>query len=413
MDIRQDEAVRRDVSKFWRRSDWAAWGLALLAMVPMLLIYVLHFTWVPAGFFATGFLQSDMPTYMADARAYFADGFSLTYGLPSSPDDATPRIYFQPLTLVLGLIQRLTGWDPGYVFAGFGVVAGLVMFRTAIALAVACSGRPRDAAAWLAYLVYLLGGGVIVILGLLSFWLSAIPRGGIWIWQAAFALDPGDGFWFLNLGRNVYYSTEAFYHVLFFASVILVLRRRYGLAAAMVAVMAASHPFTGLELILIVGSFSLVEFLFNRSVAPPLWFIATLAMLLAGHLGYYLVALSLLSPEHRVIEQQWSLAWVLSGANILAAYGPVMLLATVQLLWRRHWRTELARPEVRFLLVWFIIAFVLANHELLIAPRQPLHFTRAMCGRRLRYSRCRLWSADCDTRCGIVSEYSDWPLSLR
>ena len=140
--------------------------------------------------------------------------------------------------------------------------------------------------------------------------------------------------------------------------------------------MAVSHPFSGLELILIVGVFAATEFLFNRSTAPPIWFIAMLAALLVAHLGYYLVVLSILSPEHRLIEKQWSLDWVLSGANIIAAYGPVMGLAMARLIWRQQWRTELALPEVQFLLVWFIVAFALANHNLLIAPRQPLHFTR-------------------------------------
>ena len=89
------------------------------------------------------------------------------------------------------------------------------MFRTAIALAETCHHKPRDAAGWLAHLAYLWGGGIIVMLGLLFFWLWPSPQSEAWIWRDAFTLDPGDGFWFLNLGRNVYYSTEAVYHVLF------------------------------------------------------------------------------------------------------------------------------------------------------------------------------------------------------
>jgi hypothetical protein len=97
--------------------------------------------------------------------------------------------------------------------------------------------------------------------------------------------------------------------------------------------------------------------------------------LLLLHVGYYLVLLPRLSPEHALLERQWSLAWVLSGSVILAAYGPTMILAVAELR-RCGFAAILLRPETRFALLWFAAAFVLANHELFVAPRQPLHFTR-------------------------------------
>ena len=36
----------------------------------------------------------------------------------------------------------------------------------------------------------------------------------------------------------------------------------------------------------------------------------------------------------------------------------------------------LARPRDRLFLVWFLVAFALANHDSFISPRQPIHFTR-------------------------------------
>jgi len=45
------------------------------------------------------------------------------YGNPFSPFYDTPRIYFQPLILVLGVVWRLSGWDPGVVFTLVGFVA--------------------------------------------------------------------------------------------------------------------------------------------------------------------------------------------------------------------------------------------------------------------------------------------------
>lgn len=372
--------VRLVLARWWpyvgsgRHSAVAAWGMSLLATAPMLLVYMLHYLVVPRGYHPTGFLQYDQPYYMANAQAVASHGFSLTYGLPFSPFADTPRIYFQPMALILGLVLKLTRWDPGAIYVGFGIIAGIAMFRTALALCFAYVGRPRDLADWLASLAFLWGGGVVFLAGFALFWFS----GARWpaLWSASFALDPFDGYWFLNLGRNVYYATEAFYHVVFFAAVLLVIRGHYGRAAAAAALMSASHPFTGLELLLVLGSFAALELLVDRSVAPPPWFLlATLGLLLL-HLSYYLVALPRLSFESRQVEQQWSLPWTLPLVSIAVAYGPVMLIGLARLFHQGAWKAELRRPEIRLALVWFAVALLLAKHELFIAPRQPLHFTR-------------------------------------
>jgi hypothetical protein len=36
--------------------------------------------------------------------------------------------------------------------------------------------------------------------------------------------DPFGGFWFLNVGRNLIFTTEAFYHLIFLGGVLLVVR---------------------------------------------------------------------------------------------------------------------------------------------------------------------------------------------
>ena len=79
----------------WSRglSGIEAWIIGSLLLLPVYLLYLAHFTARTAS--GTGFLAYDQPYHMADARAYFDAGhFSLTYGLPFSPDPHTPRIYF-------------------------------------------------------------------------------------------------------------------------------------------------------------------------------------------------------------------------------------------------------------------------------------------------------------------------------
>jgi hypothetical protein len=367
------------LSWIWCSAHRLDWLVASAAILPMALVYLLHYLCAPAGYSATGFLQYDQASYMANARAVFAHGPSLTYGVPFSPFDATPRIYFQPIAVLLGAVWAVTGWAPGTIYVGLGVIAGIAMFRVALALAVCFDGRPRDAAGWLARAALLWGGGISVLLGVPLYWLGA--KLGANAWQAATALDFGDGYWFLDLGRNVYYAIEAANHVLFLGCIVLLLRRHYRAAFAVMAVLAANHPITGVELICVVGAFALCEQVLHQPEAPPRWFFWATVALLVAHLGYWLIALRILSPEHRVIEQQWTdpglrQAFVLPMRAIVVDYGPVMMLAVLRLLRQPAWPAALRQQPVRLGLVWFIVAFALANHEVFMPARQPLHFTR-------------------------------------
>jgi len=352
----------------------AAWGAALLAMAPMLLVYLLHYVAAPQGYHGTGFVQYDQPYYMANAQAVVSHSLSFTYGLPFSPFDDTPRIYSQPMALILGWLLKLSGWDPGAIYVGFGILAGVAMFRIALELSFAYLGKPRDLADWLASMAFLWGGGIVFLAALVLFWFSGLP--GSQFWSDSFAFEPQDGYWFLNLGRNAFYATEAFYHLIFLATVLLTIGGRYGWAATMLALMSASHPFTGLELLLVIGSYATLERLVYRANAPPLWFLFLTLGLLLLHLGYYLVIMPHISLEYRLVEKQWSLPWVLPVSTIVVAYAPVMGGAATRFLRRGGWVREFRRAEIRLALVWFAVAFLLANHELFIAPRQPLHFTR-------------------------------------
>src|SRR5579862_1382123 len=87
---------------------WLVLLLALPALIPAGHAYLkpLHDGLVP-----TGFIQEDMPYYMANAREHFDQGFQWTYGNPYAGYN-TPANYFQPHIFVLGCLERL-GLDPG------------------------------------------------------------------------------------------------------------------------------------------------------------------------------------------------------------------------------------------------------------------------------------------------------------
>lgn len=87
--MRQLDTQREQAARNIRR-----WQIAVIAFLPMLGIYILYAMSAPPGWTFTGFLHYDQPAYMAFARAFFDDGFSLTVGEPFSYDPATPHAYF-------------------------------------------------------------------------------------------------------------------------------------------------------------------------------------------------------------------------------------------------------------------------------------------------------------------------------
>jgi len=340
------------------------WLLAVLAVLPIAWLLASYFIGAPQDTHATGFIQYDQAYYMAEARQHFDDGFQLLYGLPASPDYKTPRVYFHPQTLLLGALMKFTGIEPGWIYTAFGLVATLIFFRLAIALYEFVVGL-RSIAQWLVLPLFLCGGGLALFFGFLFYLNFGIPL---------LAFDTGS--WGANLGRGIIYGVEGYYHALFFGAVLALLRRWYATALFLAAVTCVSHPFTGIELVSIILLWVILEILIDRSAAPPLWFEAGIALLLMLHLGYWLILLPLLSPEHAALAPSWEFPWVLHWYNEIPEYAIVGFAA----LWRLRERHRIAAAfqdrTLRLFLAWAAGAFLLANHDLFISPRQPIHFTR-------------------------------------
>jgi hypothetical protein len=153
------------------------------------------------------------------------------------------------------------------------------------------------------------------------------------------------------------------------------LRRRYVTALCLAAVTCASHRFTGVELVSILAGWATLEILMERAAAPPFWFTGGIVLLLALHLGYWLILLSWLSPEHAALAPTWALPWILHWYNEIPEYAIVALAALWQLRGKRRLAPAFADRTLRLLIAWFVGAFLLANHDLFISPHQPIHFT--------------------------------------
>jgi hypothetical protein len=351
------------------RAD-SLWVLSAALFLPVIALYAAHFIPGSNGASGTGFLQYDQPYYMAIARKYFDDGgLSLTYGLPFSPDPSTPRVYFQPLTFALGLLEYVSGGDPGFIYVLAEIVMGILCCRAAIELyreVIGLDGTARR----IGLVCFVWGGGLAV--------LAALAHGAMTGEAVTGHLfdfdDTANGWWLPNLGRNLVIPTEAFYHLVFLTSVVLVLRRYFAGAVVGVALLAVSHPFSGLQIIAVLGAWAVAERLLRSRDRPPIWFAFALLMIGIMHVGYYLIFLPHTSPEHAALQQQWALPWTFHYWNFSASDGLVCVLAFAAV--TTCWRSTGLDWRQRLLFLWFAISLALANHDLLIRPVQPLHFTR-------------------------------------
>jgi hypothetical protein len=309
---------------------------------------------------------------MANAREHFDSGrFSFFYGNPSDGSPETPRIYWQPHILLLGLLLRVTGLPPGILYVLFGVCGALICARVALAMLRESPGSTRAPGAPL-LIVFFWGGGLLVAAAGIRM-LPGIVGGEQFMAGDLLHFDPGGGWWFLNFGRNLVFPTEAYYHALFFGCIVFLFRRSYAAAALCAACLSASHPFTGIELLAVMSVWTVAELIVGGTDRPPAMFVLSVFIILLAHVSYYLVFLPSI-PEHRQLMDQWEQPWILRPASALFAYAPVAAIALWNL--KKRGMAAFHDRDTRLLLVWFAVAFILANHNYVLRSVQPLHFTR-------------------------------------
>ena len=344
------------------------WLLSLLFILPVVTLYFSHYLMSGNGIKATGFIADDMVYYMANAREHFDSGaFQISYGNPFSPFYETPRIYFQPMTIMLGSALYLTKTDPGFIFLVFGVFSAMICVRIAIGLYQEIF-RDISGYNFLGLTFFFWGGGLLSITGILF----GIKNG--FVLNNSFLFDPVNGWWFLNFGRNLIFPTESFYHAIFLGNILLIFKKKYKYSLLLCLFLSISHPFTGIEHILILLSWSWIEYYFLRNRLIPGYFFPCCIALFLYHIGFY--GILNLFPEHRQLALQWSLPWTISAENIIPAYCLVGGLTIWRIRSLNHAREFFTDIKNRFFMVWFIVAFTLANHEFFIDPVQPVHFTR-------------------------------------
>jgi hypothetical protein len=147
------------------------------------------------------------------------------------------------------------------------------------------------------------------------------------------------------------------------------LRGRDWWGIVVAALLASTHPWSGLEALGTLGGYFGCRWLIRRerqTFAKG----AAMAGLLAAFLGYNLFYLDSFT-EHRVLHERWELDWSLTFTTIAFAYLPVFLLAVVG-----SNDQSVGTNHKLFLWIAASIAFGLSIHDRFMSPTQPLHFTR-------------------------------------
>lgn len=344
------------------------WLFALLLTIPMLVFFWGHLFNHTKELEPTGFIQYDNVSYVAYAKQYLdSDRSSFFYSNPFNDSDNHQPVYFQTQTLFFAGLMK-AGIPPGWILIPFTLICTLICFRLLISIYdyLFPGSKYRTISIWL----FAWGGGLLTLSG---FFAQLIY--GTSTVNSIFFLDPGSGWWGLSFGRSLFFSCEAYYHMLFLGVIYCLLKQKWVGTFLIAAILSVSHPFTGIELLAITNAWLLAEKIVFKNKSIPAWLVIGELLLLFFHIYYYLFYLNQFD-DHRSVNEQYALNWRLRFFSIIPAYCITGLLALLSACKINKPGNFFSKSQNRLFLLWFLTAFALANHEMVIKPMQPLHFTR-------------------------------------
>ncbi len=345
--------------------------LSLLLTIPVILFLIHHYTRHTADLQPTGFTADENVLYMSYAHQYLdQENFSFFYSNPFDGDPQSAKIYFQPVNFLFAPLLKL-GVDPGFLFSLFGLVMafGCIYFAVRIIQHLVPDSKYQVLIA----ILFTWGGGLTAVAGIGGTMITGTSLSP-WI-DSIYLADPANGWWGMNWGRTLFIPLEAYYHFLFFLNIYLLLKQKWAAAIFTAAFLSLSHPFTGIEFLLITIGWLLLEKIIFRNKKIPYWFVAAILAITFFHIWYYLIYLPGF-PEHRQLFSQYSAGWTYSFRVFIPAYSIVFILSAITFYINWPISKFLSLPHQRLFLCWAIIAFLLSKHEWFIKPMQPIHFTR-------------------------------------
>jgi hypothetical protein len=341
--------------------------LAFALTVPLIIFFIAYTFNHSEDLVPTGYIQPDNVSYIAYAKQYLdQDGFHLQYSNPFNEKDYQP-IYFQPHTLFFALLLKLEV-PPGWILPCFTIICTFICFLLLIAIYEHLTPHTKNKT--LLLWLFGWGGGILVLAGIAyHYYLNNDTA----LADDFFAIDPEGGWWGLNFGRSLFFSCEAYYHALFLGTIYYSLKRKWIAVLLVNFLLSLSHPFTGIELSLIIFGWFCFEWIADKKTIP-VWFGIGALAIVVFHIYYYLFYLERFA-DHKSVSDQYSLQWVLRYYRMMPAYCIVAIFTAISI-YKSSVREFLKSAPNRLFLSWFVIAFLLANHEVFMTARQPIHFTR-------------------------------------
>jgi len=349
-------------------------SVCCLFAFPVWFIYLQNFSYSHQNELTSiGVIQYDQIGYIAHAREYIDhDSFNFFESNPFSHSYDSPKLYFPVFLFLLSLLFKFgLSIAEGWLLAVF---LSTLFFIRASLLIMTIYLPLNGIRKWLAFAFFFWGGGLLSLGGYtLSVLKSDVLKMDI------FRLDPCDGWWFMNLGRNSVYPTEAFYHGMFFLGFAFILWKKplsFLLTSTLIIFM---HPFTAVQYLLILGIWCYVERVIVKSTlfSTRLSFAVLLLLIsLAFYYGVYLPSFE----EHRAVTKIFTAyVWgaLLYLENMLPAYCLVALMVCFTFKNTHAFRHYFSDSKFRLALIWFIVSLLLSNNEAFLRhPIQPAHFTR-------------------------------------
>jgi hypothetical protein len=233
-----------------------------------------------------------------------------------------------------------SGADPGSTFTIFGLLMAFLCILLGIKILQLLLPDYKNQSFIVTLFTW--GGGLTALAGLLG---SSFLHGyqtGHWI-DGIYQGDPANGWWGLNWGRTLFIPLEAYYHFLFLLNIYFILKQKWAAAAITAFFLSISHPFTGIEFLLIMNGWLLLEKIFYRNKNIPYWYWASILAVSIFHIWYYLVYLNSF-PEHKQIFSQYSAGWTYSLFVAIPAYCLVAALSFLNAYINRPFKKIIINP---------------------------------------------------------------------
>jgi hypothetical protein len=343
----------------------------LILLSPIIILYSAHFFCHDKDLKPSGFIQSEHAIYMLSAKEYRNNNAIIFSQYPLDITEDSPKVFFQPHIFFLGYLWKWTNLNPGVLISIFGIIFSFLTIR--IVIEIIDTYTFNNLQKIISSILFVWGGGLLSLAGLLLHFTYFKSTGNIF--THLFFLDPGYGWWCLNFGRALIYPLEAYYHFIFVLSVLLLLKKKYFLVFGLMLLITLSHPYTSIELALIVFSWSSIEYFYLKS-----GFLTKkgLAIILGGVVFvfiYYGVILNSI-PIYKTISKHIALDWGYKVWHFLPAYILVWLMSFMAIKNVSLLKEMFSKPHFRLFFCWGTVAFALSVHGFAIKPIQPIHFTR-------------------------------------